>query len=182
MKSIKEMSFGELAAYICTHLLQNGIKCVLSGGGCVSIYTDNRYMSYDLDFIEMVSSPRKELRQILIQIGFYEENRYFKHNDTDFFIEFPTGPLSIGSEPVWEFNELVFDTGKLYLLTPTDCVKDRLAAYYFWNDLQALEQAKWIAENHTINFDEVQRWSHVENQSEKFLSIKTNLEKTSKHP
>jgi len=70
---------------------------------------------------------------------------------------------------------LKFDTGKLYLLTPTDCVKDRLAAYYFWNDLQALEQAKWVAERHEINIKEVQRWSQIENQMEKFLSIKNKL-------
>ncbi|MBN2410856.1 hypothetical protein JXQ31_04125 [candidate division KSB1 bacterium] len=175
MIPLQKMTLAELAAYICTYLLQNGIKCVLSGGACVSIYTENRYMSYDLDFIEMVTAPRKEIKEILSQIGFYEENRYFKHNDTNFFIEFPTGPLSIGSEPVWEFNELVFDTGKLYLLTPTDCVKDRLAAYYFWNDLQALEQAKWVAEKHKINIDEVQRWSQVENQKDKFLLIKNKL-------
>ena len=29
----------------------------------------------------------------------------------------------------------------LKLLSPTDCVKDRLAAYYHWNDRQSLEQA-----------------------------------------
>ena len=54
----------------------------------------------------------------------------------------------------------------------------KLAAYFFQNDLQALDQAKWVAENHTINIDAVQRWSQVENQSEKFLSIKTKLEET----
>jgi len=176
MIPLRKMTLGELAAYICSFLVQNGIKCVLSGGACVSIYTDNRYMSYDLDFIEMVTIPRKELREVLAQIDFYEENRYFRHNDTDFFVEFPTGPLSIGSEPVWEFNELTFDTGKLYLLTPTDCVKDRLAAYYFWDDLQALAQARWVAENHKINMKEVQRWSQIENQTEKFLLIKNKLE------
>ena len=175
MIPLQNMTLAELAAYICSHLLKNGIKCVLSGGACVSIYTENRYMSFDLDFIEMVSAPRKEMREILAQIGFYEENLYFRHNDTDFFIEFPTGPLSIGSEPVWEFNELEFKTGNLFLLTPTDCVKDRLAAYYFWNDLQALEQAGWVAEKHKININEVQRWSQVENQMEKFLSVKNKL-------
>jgi len=32
----------------------------------------------------------------------------------------------------------------LCLLTPTDCVKDRLAAYFFWNDLQSLGQAVMV--------------------------------------
>ena len=30
-------------------------------------------------------------------------------------------------------------------MTPTDSVKDRLAAYYHWNDQQALEQAIMVA-------------------------------------
>ena len=100
MKNIEEMNIGELAAYVCSHLRSQGIKCVLSGGACVSIYSDNRYQSKDIDFIENSSTPRKLLSEALSKIGFYEENRYYKHEQTDFFIEFPAGPLSIGSEPV----------------------------------------------------------------------------------
>jgi len=51
----------------------------------VSIYTKNQYQSYDLDFIENISTGRKKLRDILSTIGFSEENRYFKHPDTDYF-------------------------------------------------------------------------------------------------
>lgn len=60
MKQIKEMSLGELAAYVCTHLQENGIHCVLTGGACVSIYTENLYESFDLDFIENIASKRKD--------------------------------------------------------------------------------------------------------------------------
>ena len=59
-------------------------------------------------------------------------------------------------------NEIVFETGTLQLLSPTDCVKDRLTAYYHWDDLQALEQAKMVAKNHKIDFEEIRRWSAVE--------------------
>lgn len=52
MKSLGEMSVGEVAAYVAEHLRQSDINVVLTGGSCVSIYTDNRYLSYDLDFIE----------------------------------------------------------------------------------------------------------------------------------
>ena len=50
MKLIKEMSLGELAAFVNTQIKKNGIDCVLTGGACVSIYTENRYQSFDLDF------------------------------------------------------------------------------------------------------------------------------------
>ena len=176
MKPIKDMSLGELAAYVCTHLKMNGIPCVLSGGACVTIYSENQYQSYDLDFIERLYTSRKEVNAALAKLGFVEENRYFRHNDTDYFIEFPSGPLSIGSEPVKDVNELTFETGTLSLLSPTDCVKDRLAAYYHWDDLQALEQAKLVARNHKINLEEIHRWSEVENQLEKFEHIKKELE------
>jgi hypothetical protein len=52
VKSVKDMSIGELAAFISSHLKRNGIDAILSGGSCVSIYSENKYVSLDLDFIE----------------------------------------------------------------------------------------------------------------------------------
>ncbi len=181
MKLIKSMTLGELAAFICAHLKSHGIPCVLSGGACVTIYSKNAYQSYDLDFIELVFTTRNELRQVLGELGFVEKNRYFIHNDTDFFVEFPSGPLSVGSEPVKEIHKIQFETGTLMLLSPTDCVKDRLAAFYHWDDLQALEQAKMVAKNHQIDLAEIQRWSNVENQLEKFERIKKDLKTKKTH-
>ena len=175
MKQIKEMSLGELAAYVCTHLQENGIHCVLTGGACVSIYTENRYESFDLDFIENITSKREDIIKALSKIGFYKENKYFKHADIQYFIEFPTGPLAIGREPVGEPNVLKFETGRLFLLSPTDSVKDRLAAYYHWNDKQCLNQAIMIAENNRIDIDEIQRWSEQEGKLIEFNSIKEKL-------
>ena len=61
MKSLSEMSVGEVAAYVAEHLRQSDIYVVLTGGSCVSIYTDNRYLSYDLDFIEEGRSTRNRI-------------------------------------------------------------------------------------------------------------------------
>lgn len=169
------MSLGELAALINTHLDSKGISCVLSGGACVTIYTHDCYFSYDLDFVERFTTSRKELRIAMAELGFYEEHRYFKHHDTKLIIEFPAGPLSVGSEPVKQIEELSFETGTLFLLSPTDCVKDRLAAYYFWNDRQALEQAKLVSKNQPVDLDEIRRWSEVEDQLEKFEKIKRDF-------
>jgi hypothetical protein len=175
MKPIKEMNIGELAAAVCTHLKQHGIFCVLSGGACVTIYSKNQYQSYDLDFIETGETDRKTLKSILAELGFFEERRYFRHKDTEYFLEFPAGPLAVGSEPVAHIHEMVFETGQLSLLSPTDCVKDRLAAFYHWDDLQALEQAKMVAQNHQIDLKEIQRWSGVERQLDTFESFKEKL-------
>ena len=90
MKSIKDMSIGELAAFISSHLKRNGIDVVLSGGSCVSIYSENKYASLDLDFIEFGLIGIRKLKKVLREIGFYYgKNRYFKSSETDIFLEFP---------------------------------------------------------------------------------------------
>lgn len=95
MKSVKDMTVGELAAFIASHLDKHGMEVVLSGGSCVTIYSRQQYVSADLDFIERRSIRRRDLRKALGEIGFYEENRYFKHPDTKMIVEFPSGPLAL---------------------------------------------------------------------------------------
>lgn len=171
MKSVKNMSIGELAAYICSWLNANGIKCVLTGGACISIYSKNTYQSFDLDFIDTTFSSRKDITNSLKKIGFKEKNRYFIHKDTEFFVEFPPGPVSVGTQPVKDFKQMAFSTGELLLLTPTDSVKDRLAAFYYWDDKQALEQAILVSKNYKVNLEEIKKWSKAEGQTEKFKAI-----------
>lgn len=125
MKSIKEMTQGELAAFVQSHLREKGIDVVLSGGASVCIYSSNRYVSLDLDLVNPYFAKRRALRETMQEIGFHEEGRHFKHPDTQFFVEFPPGPLAVGMEPVKQVNELKFSTGMLRIISPTDCVKDR---------------------------------------------------------
>ena len=159
MISLSGLTIGELAAYIAGHLHNKGIETVLVGGACISIYSANEYSSFDLDFVITGSSTRQKLRAALTEIDFTEENRYFINPQTPFFVEFPSGPLAIGDEPPSEISTLRFSTGNLRLLSPTDCVKDRLAAFYHWKDQQSFEQAILIARDHIINIEEVRRWS-----------------------
>lgn len=175
MKVVSEMSLAELAAYVSTHLKNSDVQAVLSGGACVTIYTQNDYQSFDLDFIENVSTPYKELKNIMQEIGFYPQNRYFSNPDTPYFIEFPSGPLSAGDEPMSEIIERRYDTGILTLISPTECVKDRLAAYYHWNDRQCLKQAVMVSIHEPINLSEIERWSAHEGKLKEFLTIKSLL-------
>ena len=171
------MSIGELAAFISSHLKRNGIDAILSGGSCVSIYSENKYASLDLDFVEFGSIGRRKLKKVLGEIGFFSgKDRHFKNSETDIFLEFPSGPLVVGKEPVKEIITLNFPTGKLRIISPTDCVKDRLAAYYYWGDQQALEQAILVAKDNTIDLDELERWSKGEGKLSVFLKIKKRLE------
>ncbi len=175
MKSVKGMTSAELAAFVESVLRERGIDVVLSGGACVSIYSENRYVSMDLDLVNHRFAKRPEIREAMQAIGFCEEGRHFTHPETDFFVEFPAGPLAVGEEPVREITEIKLDTGILRLISPTDCVKDRLVAYYHWNDAQCLEQAALVAQAEEIDLDEVERWSQVEGKLDDFRRIKHRL-------
>lgn len=71
MKPVSEMSLVELAAYVSSHLNNSGVQSVLSDGACVTIYSQNDYQFFDLDFIENVSTPYKELKTTMQEVGFY---------------------------------------------------------------------------------------------------------------
>ncbi len=172
MKPVAEMTLGEFAAFVSSHLDKNGVNAVLSGGAAVSIHTGSRYQSFDLDFVERVPSKRRQLKEVLSQIGFVEKARYFEHPESEFFVDFPAGPLAVGREPVKDVEELVFPTGRLTLLSPTDCVKDRLAAYYHWDDNQSLDQALLVAECKPVDLEEVCRWSAAEGKNSEFDRIR----------
>jgi hypothetical protein len=171
------MSIGELAAYVSNHLQKHGIEVVLSGGGCVSIYSSNAYVSLDLDFIDNWFTKRSKLREALSEIGFSEESRYFQHPETQVIIEFPSGPLSVGEEPVKKIINLEFATGTLRIISPTDCIKDRLAAYYHWHDRQCLEQAVLVAQAQDIDLAEIERWSRREGKIREFRQLRKFLRK-----
>jgi len=164
---IKGLSLEDFAIVISDYLIKDGIEVVLSGGACVTIYTKNKFMSYDLDLVLISFDKQNEARKLLTEVGFYEEDRYFKHNDTEFFIDFIPPPLSVGQEPVKEISEIKKKGRVLKLLSPTDCVKDRLAAFYHWNDRQSLEQAVLVCKEVQVDLKEVERWSINEGMSDK---------------
>lgn len=165
MKNISKLTILELAQLVADNLSKNSIEAVLVGGACVSIYSKNKYQSYDLDFV--TESSLKEVENALKEIGFDDKKgRIFSNFKTEFVIDFVAPPVSIGNEPIKEF----FRLGNLKLLTPSDCVKDRLSAYYHWNDAQSLEQAVMVAkaQKNKIDLHELERWSKAENNISKY--------------
>jgi hypothetical protein len=83
----------------------------------------------------------------------------------------------VGDEPVTTPAERKNSNGTLRLLSPTDCVKDRLAAFFHWNDRQALEQALVVALRHQIELGDIKRWSTSEGASEKHRIFTRELKK-----
>jgi hypothetical protein len=168
---VAQLSAPELAAYVATHLAKYNIDVVLVGGTCVSIYTDNQYASYDLDFIEVGGASRKQLAAALAEIGFTENNRYFVNPACQYFLEFPSGPLAIGDQPVTTLQNLKLSTGTFKLLTAEDCIKDRLSAFFHWKDQQALQQAIWVAKRQKYNNKALKQWAKSEGKLSEYMSV-----------
>ena len=101
MKSINELTRLELAALIASSLKEQGIDVVLSGGSCVSIYSSERYVSKDLDFIDISLKSNRQIAKAIQSLGFEnrpKNSRHFVHPDTELTVEFPSAPLTIGDE------------------------------------------------------------------------------------
>lgn len=166
----------ELAAIVSGVLEAAGITAVLSGGAAVSIYTNNRYQSLDLDFVS--SEQMSKLAAILEPHGFVRgKGRYLEHADTDLYVEFPPGPLAVGGSIITKWSSLETEYGSIQVLTPTQMVMDRLAAFFHWNDPQALDQAVLIAQDNPIDWPAVEAWAAQEDASEKYQTFKRAFER-----
>jgi hypothetical protein len=174
LKGIGEMSLEELAGFVCQALMDVGVTVTLSGGSWVAIWSQGKYVSYDLDFIEEGPASPMKVRDVLVGLGFKKGiGRHFLHPQCQFSIEFPTGALAVGDEVVTSVITRKTAMGSLRLLTPTDTVKDRLAAFYHWKDSQALEQALLVARAQPVDLKDIARWSKSEGHQAKFQTFKS---------
>lgn len=165
-----------MAAIVCQSLANAGIEVVLTGGAVVSIYSLNEYESYDLDFVKITWS--KKVDPIMESLGFQRQaGRHWIHPENPFFVEFPGNTLEIGKDTNTEIVERKYKGVVLKLISPTDCIKDRLAAFYHWNDRQGLDQALMVAEKQKFSLAKVEKWSRDEGHFEKFQQFKQKLKK-----
>ncbi len=160
----KKTTLTELAAIVSDALEREGIIATLSGGSVVSIYTENRYVSEDLDFVTVALV--KQLTSALEPLGFKNTGRprlsVFEHPDVRWYLEFPPAPLSFGGTYVDPSQCALIETGlgSLRIITPTQSVMDRLIAAAAWHEPQSLEQALLVVEyqQENIDWDELARW------------------------
>ena len=157
----------EIAALVSSALEQAGITATLSGGAAVTIFSDNAYESADLDFV--TSERNKEIATVVESLGFTRagRSRMFEHPETDWYLEFPPGPLGFGDTHVEtsELPLLITEFGPLRIITPTLCVVDRLAACWYHGDRQTWDQAIEVAKRQVIDWEFVYDWAEKENQS-----------------
>ena len=163
MTSITEhTTLSELAVIVSEALAAAGIPAVLGGGAAVTYYSDSRYMSTDLDFI--TTERNKVIAPVVARLGFRQRGKDFVHDDSKFFLEFPPGPISFGNRYVDVSETQIVETrfGELRIITPTQCVMDRLAWFVHGNDPQARAQAALVARLQPIDWGVVHDWAQEE--------------------
>ncbi len=166
----------ELWKYVAVHLKKNGIDTILVGGAVVSIYSDNEYKSGDLDFV-LGSYFTENLEKAMKEIGFIKKGRHYKHPECKhLFVEFPgSPPLGIGEDYSIIPKEVKVGGVKIKILSPTDCIKDRLASFIHFKDREGLEQAILVAKKHPVKFKQIEVWCKNEGASWAFEEFRNKL-------
>lgn len=157
------LTLEETASYVCTKLKDKNIDVVLSGGSCMEIYTKSNFSSLDIDFIPNPSVTSKQIEETMLELGFKKtESRYYKYPNNPNYIEFPTGPVTLGNDLTKEFAQLKTHVGTLTLLTPTDCIKDRLCALVYHGGEECFNQAIAVAHLNIIDKENLINWAKNE--------------------
>jgi hypothetical protein len=178
MKFTKRLSLEQFAVSVAAELKKHNIDVILTGGAVVSIYTTGKYVSKDADFLS--ATDHRTITQVMSTLGFENVGKDFYHRDTDFSIEFPGSQLIIGNSPMEPEGKIKRHGFILKLLSPTQCVMDRLAAFYHWRDRQSLEQALLVAQNHPVKIKKIEEWSIAEGKKDKFDDFLTQLKQHKK--
>jgi hypothetical protein len=161
-------SLREVTAIVASALRSSGIRAVVGGGACASLHSGGRHQSEDIDLILTSAISRARLDEALQEVGFRRDGDRFVHPDTRFFVEFPRGPLAVGSDVRITPVEVRVRAHTFLALSPTDSCRDRLAAFFHWGDRQSLRAAIWVARRNDVDMRVVRRWSRAEGFAEGF--------------
>lgn len=175
----KSTSIIELAAVVAQHLKHREIQVVLVGGLAVEIYTENQYLTNDIDMVDISYQKPAVLRAAMLELGFTKQGRVYRNSSTGIVVEFPSAPLAVGDELIKEQTNIETEFGGIPILFAVDVVKDRLAAYLHWKDQQSLIQALCIMLCHKIAPKEIKVFYENEASEEAFEELQ-NMHSTLK--
>lgn len=175
MNVTSRSSLAAVAACVADALARAGIKAVLTGGACATLYSEGQYQSFDLDFILQSGATARNLDDAMRVIGFRRVGNQYEHPRTRFLVEFPSGPLGIGGDLDIKPVTCRIGTVGVKALSATDSCRDRLAAFYHWNDRQSLATAVEIARRIEVDIEGIRSWSKREGEMDKFQAFLESL-------
>lgn len=168
MTDFKTTAITELAGIIAEHLQSHGIEVVLVGGLAVEIYTENLYLTKDIDMVNTNYQPPKHLHAAMAELGFHKQGRVYVNNTTNITVEFPSAPLSVGDELIKSTTHAKVANKNIPILKVEDVVKDRLAAFIHWQDRQSLIQATAILVKHQLKLATFKKFCLHEGSAEQY--------------
>lgn len=178
MTNFKDTSILELAAIVSRCLHDHQISAVLVGGLAVEIYTENLYLTKDIDMVDISYARPANINKAMATIGFIKQGRVYVNSSTDICVEFPSGPLSVGEELIQKTTTIEVGKYTVPVLFPEDVVKDRLAAYFHWKDTQSLVQALAVLIKHSVDSNELRKFCNREGVSdshEKIIKLQKDI-------
>jgi len=153
-------SVEEFWHFVAGHLESRGIGVVLVGGAVVSVYSNDAYRSGDLDFVREALFVRQDVEGAMAEIGFARKSRHYVHPQCKhLFVEFVSGPGGIGEDTNVVPREVEAAGVALKILSPTDCVRDRLAGFIHYGTRDHMDQALLVASRHSIDWRKIERWA-----------------------
>ena len=160
-----DATLADVAFAVCTALERAGERAVLCGGSAATYYAPEAYQSRDLDFVLTFGARTADVDDALRPLGYIRApERLYRHAMIPYTVEFPAGPLAIGSETITTYatehrGELI-----LHVYTATDVVRDRFMHYWAWADQNALRVALAVAAVRASEIDlaSIEAWSAQE--------------------
>lgn len=165
----------EVWEYVGWSLAKNGIQTILVGGAVAAIYSKGAYKSGDLDFVLKTYAEGK-ITEVMESIGFKKSvGRHYIHPKCDKFVEFMFGPAGIGDDVQIKPDERKVDGQTLFIYSPTDCIRDRLAPYIHFRARECLDQAVLVAQSVPFNHAKVKEWCRTEGAPQAFDDLMKKL-------
>ena len=168
MKLTARSRLPTVALAVGATLRRHGIPAVLTGGACAAVHSGGAYVSRDVDFVIQGQVKQETLDAAMRALGFVRRRDRYVHPEVPFYVEFPAGPLAVGGDHAVRPAQLPSPHGTALILSPTDACRDRLAAFYHWDDRQSLAVAVLIARRQRLQLASIRRWSLAEGHAEKF--------------
>jgi hypothetical protein len=168
-------SLATVAFAVGDALRRHGVAAVMTGGACATWFSGGEYQSSDVDFVTQGDPQQRVVDEALSELGFRRNRDRYVHPDLPYVVEFPAGPLAIGADHDIRPIQIAAGGIRIRSLSATDACRDRLAAFYHWNDRQSLEVALAIARRHKLDLRKIRTWSESEGMTEKYDRFRTAL-------
>ena len=139
-----------IAGIITEALKPLGIVPVVVGGAAVEFYTLGQYATMDIDFVGIIND---EMKQVMTDLGFEREGRYWRIPESDIMVEFPSDKLVGTMDKVQPVES---DGKEAYYIGIEDLILNRVQEAQHWKDLSSAEWARNLMVTYYADID----WSY----------------------